>query len=109
MPPKLKGALTQPVGVDANLCGGGGGTGPTITNVTSKKGKGGKFTISWTTDVPSDSAVIFTCCGTYTNSSMVTSHSMSFNGTIGSTYEYFVQSKDANGNTSTAGPFTHQN
>ena len=100
------------VGVDANLCGGGGGgggTGPSITNVTSSKGKGGKFTISWTTDVASNSAVIFTCCGTYTNSSMVTSHSMSFTGSNGVAYEYFVQSTDANGSTSTAGPFTHQN
>jgi len=100
------------VGVDEALCGGGGGgggTGPTITNVSSKKGKGGKFTISWTTNVPANSVVIFSCCGTYTNSSLVTSHSMSFNGSIGSSYEYFIQSTDANGNTSTAGPFVHQN
>ena len=100
------------VGVDAALCGGGGGgggTGPTITNVSSQKLKGGKFKITWTTNVASDSTVIFTCCGTYTNSSMVTSHSMQFNGTNGATYEYFVQSKDTNGNTSTAGPFVHQN
>jgi len=98
------------VGVDTALCGGGGGgNGPTITNVSSQKLKGGKFKITWTTDVASDSTVIFTCCGSYSNSSLVTSHSMQFNGTIGATYEYFVQSTDTNGNTSTAGPFTHQN
>lgn len=99
------------VGVDQTLCGGGGGggNGPTITNVASKKLKGGKFQITWTTNVPSDSAVIFTCCGTYTNSSLVTSHSMQFNGSIGATYEYYVRSTDANGNSSTAGPFVHQN
>ena len=102
------------VGVTDALCGSGGGggtdpgTGPTITNVASKKLKGGKFQISWTTDVASDSAVIFTCCGTYTNSSLVTSHSMQFNGSIGASYEYFVQSS-AGGQTSQAGPFTHQN
>jgi Zn-dependent metalloprotease len=99
------------VGVDQALCGGGGGggNGPTITNVASKKLKGGKFQITWTTNVPSDSAVIFTCCGTYTNSSLVTSHSMQFNGSIGAAYEYYVRSTDANGNSSTAGPFIHQN
>lgn len=100
------------VGVTESLCGGGGGgdpgDGPVISNVTSKKLRGGKFRISWTTDVASDSAVIFTCCGTYANASLVTSHSMQFNGSIGASYEYFVESA-ANGKTSRAGPFTHQN
>ncbi len=44
----------------------------------------------------------------YTNSSPVTSHSMSFNGTKGLLYEYYVTSANAGGST-TAGPFTHQN
>jgi thermolysin len=99
------------VGVNDQLCGGGGGTGdgPVITEVTSKKLKGGKFQITWKTDVASDSAVTFTCCGTYSNSSLVTSHSMSFNGSIGVAYQYYVTSTDANGKSSTAGPFVHQN
>ena len=75
----------------------------------SKKLKGGKFQISWTTNVASDSAVTFTCCGTYSNSSFVTSHSMSFTGSNGVAYEYYVTSKDAGGHSSTAGPFVHQN
>jgi bacillolysin len=102
------------VGVDDALCGGGGNIGggdpgPTITNVASKKLRGGKFQITWTTDVASDSEVIFTCCGNYTNSSLVTSHKMQFNGSIGAAYDYFVSSTDAGGKTSTEGPFTHQN
>jgi thermolysin len=98
------------VGVDEALCGGGGtGTGPSITNVGSKKLKGGKFQISWTTNVPADSTVTFTCCGAYSNSALVTSHAMSFNGSIGVVYEYYVTSKDAGGHSSTAGPFFHPN
>jgi hypothetical protein len=100
------------VGVDEALCGGGnpgGGDGPTITNVTSVKNQGRSFTISWTTDVASDSTVTFTCCGAYNDSALVTSHSMGFNGQKNFTYEYFVTSTDANGNSTTEGPFIHQN
>jgi len=100
------------VGVDDALCnggGGGGGTGPVITNVQSTKTRGNSFVITWDTDVPATSEVTFTCCGVYSNSSLVTTHSMSFNGSKGYLYEYFVTSTDANGNSSTAGPFTHQN
>jgi hypothetical protein len=100
------------VGVNEQLCGGGnngGGDGPTITNVASSTQKGGNFTIQWTTDVPATSEVLFTCCGTYTDSALVTSHSMSFRGTRNATYEYYVSSTDADGNTTTEGPFVHQN
>ncbi len=98
------------VGVDDALCGGGGGgNGPVITNVSSAKTRGNSFVITWTTDVPATSEVTFTCCGTYTNSALVTSHSMGFNGSKGATYEYYVTSRDANGNATTEGPFTHQN
>jgi bacillolysin len=103
------------VGVTEALCGGGGGGGGSggdvlsITNVSSSKlNKRGSFAITWTTNMPSDSGVIFTCCGTFTNSSLVTSHSMSFNGSKGTNYEYYVQST-ANGVTATEGPFYHQN
>jgi thermolysin len=99
------------VGVDEALCGGGGPDpdAPVITNVASVKLKGGKFRITWTTDVPADSAVTFTCCGTYTNASLVTAHTMQFNGSNGAAYEYYVTSKDAQGRSTTEGPFTHQN
>jgi len=102
------------VGVDEALCGGGGGggggNGPVISNVNSKvtNAKRGSFAITWTTDIPADSAVIFTCCGTYTDANLVTSHSMSFNGSKGTLYEYYVSST-ANGVTTTEGPFYHQN
>ena len=102
------------VGVDEALCGGGSGGGGgggsvTINNVSSVKLKGGKFKITWTTDVAADSVVVFTCCGEYSNSNLVTSHSMQFNGSIGATYDYYIGYHDSNGNLVTVGPFTHQN
>lgn len=102
------------VGVDAALCdgdggGSGSGDGPVISNVSSRKLKGTRFEISWTTDVASTSSVTFTCCGIYSDSEMVTQHSMGFRGSKGVTYEYTVTSVDADGNSSTEGPFTHQN
>lgn len=100
------------VGVDETLCGGGsngGGNGPVISNVSSAKTRGNSFVITWDTDVPATSEVVFTCCGTYTDSSLVTSHSMGFNGSRGYLYEYYVTSRDADGNATTEGPFYHQN
>ena len=102
------------VGVDEALCNGGGGgtgSGPVISNVSAAKlnAKRGTFEITWTTDIPSNSEVTFSCCGTYTNSTMVTSHQMSFNGSKGVLYEFFVTSRDADGNATTEGPFYHQN
>ena len=101
------------VGVDESLCGGGssggGGNGPVISNVSANKTRGNSFVITWTTDVPSTSEVSFSCCGTYKDSALVISHSMSFNGSKGVLYEYFVTSEDANGNRTTKGPFQHQN
>jgi bacillolysin len=99
------------VGVDDALCSGGtgGDAGPAITNVASARLKGTKFEITWTTDVPANGEVTFTCCGTYTSSALVTSHRMTFNGSKGVAYEYYVSSTDAEGNKSTAGPYVHQN
>jgi bacillolysin len=101
------------VGVDDELCAGSGSgddpNPPAISNVKSVKLSGTKFQITWTTDVPANSAVIFTCCGTYSNSSLVTSHVMQFNGSRGATYTYRVQSTDADGNTATSEPHDHQN
>lgn len=93
------------------LDGGGVGdtTPPAISNVASRKLKGPKFEITWTTDEASTSEVSFVGDGTFTNSSLVTSHRMNFRGTSGATYQYFVSSTDAAGNRATAGPFTHQN
>jgi thermolysin len=76
--------------------------------VTAKSAKGTKFVISWTTDLPADSEVSFSCCGVYSDSQLVTNHSMQFTGSRGVTYQYYVSST-ANGVKSTAGPFTYQN
>ena len=81
-----------------------------ISTVSSQKsGKGGNFKITWNTNNPADSGVIFTCCGTFTNSELVTDHSMSFRGQKNVTYEYWVSSTDAAGNNVTEGPYDHEN
>ena len=86
------------------------GGGPVISNVSSQKvHRNGRFTITWNTDVAANSEVVLTCCGTYTSATLTTSHSMTFNGSNGVAYEYHVRSTGANGNSTTEGPFTHQN
>ena len=81
-----------------------------ISNVSSQKsGKGGNFKITWNTNNPADSEVIFACCGTFSNSELVTDHSMSFRSQKGVTYQYSVKSTDAAGNTVTAVGFSHVN
>ncbi len=86
------------------------GVGPVISNVSAQQvHRNGRFSISWNTDVPASSEVVLTCCGSYTSATLTTSHSMTFNGSKGAVYEYYVTSVDANGNSTTEGPFTHQN
>lgn len=81
---------------------------PVISNVSSNtSGRGGNFKITWNTDEPADSEVKFTCCGVFTNSELVTDHSMGFRGQKGVTYEYWVSSTDAAGNKATEGPLYH--
>ncbi|HSH05060.1 MAG TPA: peptidase M4, partial [Anaerolineae bacterium] len=103
------------VGVDEALCGGGTGDpgdppagSLEISNVTSYGTSGRSFNIDWTTNEASDSAVQFTCCGTYTDGTMTTSHSMGFNGSKNATYEYYVTSSNSGGS-ATSGPYIHQN
>ena len=88
-------------------------TAPVISNVSSAKKKSFVFTISWTTNEPSNTVVTFSqpakSVGTVTHTTLVTSHSMSFQGVRGGTYVYTVSSTDAAGNTSTSGAFTHRN
>ncbi len=104
--------LVQTAAAIASLGGGGTGdtTAPVISNVASVvTNKRGAFDIAWTTNEAADSKVVITGVGSYTNATMVTSHKMSFQGTKGVRYEYYVTSTDASGNTSTVGPFYHQN
>ena len=85
-------------------------TPPVITNVSSpKSGKSGNFKITWNTNEPADSEVTITSYGTFTNSELVTDHSVSFLGQKNVTYQYSVSSTDAAGNPATAGPFSHVN
>ncbi|MCH9646851.1 MAG: M4 family metallopeptidase [Deltaproteobacteria bacterium] len=101
--------------VGVGSCAGGGGGGdvdaPIISNVDSQRIRRRRFSISWTTNEASDTVITFIggASGTFSDNSLVTSHSMNFNGaTAGTVYTYNVSSTDAAGNTATAGPFTHQ-
>jgi len=100
------GTQTKTVSVGAT---GGDTTPPVISSVASAKTKGTKFVITWTTDEPATSEVVFDCCGSYTDGALVTSHSMSFRGSKGASYDYVVRSTDAAGNSATSGTYTHQN
>lgn len=95
------------------LSGGGGGgdtTPPVISGVYSRKiNTRGGFEIGWTTDEPATTVVQFVGGGTYTNTTLVLNHVMTFSGKKGVTYTYYVTSVDAAGNSSTAGPFVHKN
>jgi bacillolysin len=107
------GTAWDEVGVTDATCsgsgGGGGGDELTIENVSSQTLNGVKFQITWDTNLPSNSVVIFACCGTYTDTALVTSHAMNFNGKKNVAYEYYVRSTTENGATTMAGPYTHQN
>jgi len=109
------GLVQAKAAVDFLASGGSGGgdtTPPSISNVKgAKTGKSGTFSISWTTDEASTSVVTFTggATGTYTDSALVTSHSMSFRGKNGVLYTFYVRSADAAGNTATSASYTFKN
>ena len=89
--------------------GGGDTTGPVISGVMSENLKGNRFEITWTTDELATSMVTFTCCGDMSDDALVTGHRMTFRGSKNVGYDYSVTSVDAAGNSSTEGPFFHQN
>lgn len=97
-----------------SLGGGGGGggdvTAPVISNVGASvvNAKQGTFKITWTTNEGATSVVTLNG-SVYTDTALVTAHSMSFRGTKGATYTYSVSSTDAAGNGSSSGPFTFIN
>ncbi|MBI2570185.1 MAG: S8 family serine peptidase [Candidatus Schekmanbacteria bacterium] len=117
------GLVQAKAAVDYLQAGGGGGGGggggadttpPVISGVTSAKtSSSGQFSISWTTDENANTEIKFTsgCKGkcTFRDTALSTAHSMTFNGSNGTSYSYSVSSTDAAGNKATAGSFTHNN
>jgi subtilisin family serine protease len=85
-------------------------TPPLISNVRSSiiNPKKGTFSINWTTDEPATSVVILNGT-TYSDPTLVTNHTRTFQGRKRVTFTYSVRSIDAAGNVATAGPFTHRN
>ena len=92
---------------------GGDVDGPIITNVRSKvlSKKQGTFEITWTTNEPGTSGVLFIDpLQLFESDNYVTDHRMVFQAPRRSTLTYFVESYDAAGNPSNAyGPYVHQN
>ena len=87
-------------------------TGPVISNVSSVNNQGNQFTISFNTDEPATSTITFTsgASGTFNaETSLTTDHSVTFNGSKGVLYEYYIDATDGAGNTTTDGPHQHQN
>ena len=83
-------------------------TPPVISDVKATKSGSTNFIISWTTDEPATTVVIVNGV-TYTDNTLSTAHTMTIRGKKGVTYTYYVQSADAAGNTTAAGPFTYKN
>ena len=88
---------------------------PVISNVVSTNLLETEAKISWTTDEPADTYVLFGLTQSYgnssalkdTGSSMVTSHSQTLVGLkANTTYNYQVVSKDAAGNSASSGNLT---
>ncbi len=104
-----KGAVDTELKMIAIAISGGDTTAPVISNVTSAATKGTSFEVRWDTDEPANSVITFSCCGTYSDPALITSHAMDFRGTKGALYEFTLTSTDAAGNSTTAGPFFHQN
>lgn len=82
---------------------------PDITNVQALADKGNRFNISWETDEPATTEVQFSCCGVYSDTILSTTHNISFRGSKGELYVYWVISTDVAGNTASKGPFNYQN
>jgi len=89
--------------------GNGDTTPPVIGNVGSTSLQGTLFEVHWTTDEPATSELIISGVGTVTDNALVTQHSLRYRGKKGILYQYSVGSADAAGNSSTKGPFFHQN
>ncbi len=83
-------------------------TAPTITGLQATPGPGGTATITWTTDEPASSDVVFgTAPGALTGSALdaqpVTTHSVALSGLDpGTTYHLRANSTDSAGNTATS-------
>lgn len=78
-------------------------TPPDISNVSSSVVSAKKFKVTWTTDEPA-TTVVMVGGKTFSNTTLVTAHSITVTGTKGATY--YVSSTDAAGNTEQAGPLT---
>lgn len=84
---------------------------PVISNVQSSNITTSSAVITWTTDEASNSVVEYGLTTSYgsssSNSSLVTSHSITLSGLSSNTlYHYRVSSTDASNNTATSGDFT---
>lgn len=78
-------------------------TPPVISNVSSSVVSAKKFKVTWTTDEPA-TTVVMVGGKTFSNTTLVTAHSITVTGTKGATYS--VSSTDAAGNTAQVSTLT---
>ncbi|GGY52182.1 M36 family metallopeptidase [Parvularcula lutaonensis] len=97
-----------------STCGGGGGgsadtTPPDFSNLRAQRLSGGRFRLTWNSDEPSTSQVRFPAYSyTYTDSTLKTSHSVTFQGSVGTTYQFYIEGSDAAGNLGSEGPYSYR-
>jgi hypothetical protein len=102
-------ASTADATFTTNSCGTGGG-GPTISNI-SVTSSTTSATVAWTTNVAANSRVDYGLTPSYTvtnsNSTLVTTHSLSLTGlTCATTYHYKITSVDGSANSSSTADST---
>lgn len=96
-------------------CGGGGGGGqtdttpPDFSNLRARRLSGGRFRLTWNSDEPSTSQVRFPAYNyTWTDNTLKTSHSVTFTGSVGTTYQFYIEGSDAAGNLGSEGPYSYR-
>jgi thermitase len=87
---------------------GGDTTPPVISGISTSTLHGPVFEVSWQTDEPSDS-VMFVNGDEVRDDRMVMNHVLEYRGKKGVTYDCYVSSTDAAGNTAVSASFPHQN
>jgi hypothetical protein len=94
-----------------STCGGGGSadtTPPDLSNFGARRLSSCRFRLTWSSDEPATSQVRFPDYNyTYSDSVLKTSHSVTFNGSCGTTYRFYFEGQDAAGNLASEGPYSY--
>ncbi|MCQ8184159.1 M36 family metallopeptidase [Parvularcula maris] len=98
-----------------STCGGGGGGGntdttpPDLSNFGARRLSSCRFRLTWNSNEPATSQVRFPDYNyTYSDNTLKTSHSVTFNGSCGTTYSFYFEGQDAAGNLASEGPYSYR-